>query len=310
MKVAIVGPGAIGCLFGAMLSGGGHEVWLVDHDPERARLLARQGLKVSGLSGEITAPVHATAAPADVGEAGLVVVSVKSYHTEAAAEAAAPLVGPGTAALTVQNGLGNIETLARRLGEDRVVGGVTSQAATLLSPGCVRHAGRGPTVVGELDGRLTERVRKLAAALAAAGLEGEATADINAALWAKLAVNAGINPVAALARVRNGALVESPHLRSVLRAAVKEVQAVARGKGIALPASDMADYAEQVCRRTADNINSMLQDIDRGRRTEVDAINGAVAAEGERIAVPTPTNAMLAALVRGLEQTASERVAR
>ena len=131
MKIAIVGPGAIGCLFGGMLSRGGHEVWLIDRQRDRARLLGRRGVWVSGVTGEFNARVRATVSPRDASEVELAVIAVKSYDTREAAESAQALVGGETTVLTVQNGLGNIEALQEVLGEGRVIGGVTSQAATL-----------------------------------------------------------------------------------------------------------------------------------------------------------------------------------
>jgi 2-dehydropantoate 2-reductase len=310
MKIAIVGPGAIGCLFGGMLSRGGHEVWLIDRHPERAKLLSRRGIWISGLSGEHNAPVHATASPGEAGEAELAIVAVKSYDTENAARASMPVIGRETTVLSIQNGLGNIEALGGAIGPERVIGGVTAQGATLIAPGQVLHAGQGPTTIGEADGELTERARQIAAALSGAGLHTELTADLPSVLWGKLAVNAGVNAVATLAQVRNGGILESGSLRSLLRAAVAEAVAVATARGIEMPEADMPGYAEGVCQRTADNVNSMLQDVFRQRRTEVDAINGAIVREGEAAGVATPTNAMLTALIHGLEDTYAARVAR
>jgi len=308
-KIAIVGPGAIGCLFGAMLSRAGHEVWLIDRRPERASVLDRRGVWISGATGEFNARVRATASPGQVGEVRLAIIAVKAYDTEQAGSAALALAGPQTTVLTVQNGLGNTETLARLFGEDRVVGGVTSQGATLVAPGQVRHAGFGATVIGELNGELTERLRDVAAAFEEAGLHPELTANLPSVLWGKLAVNAGVNAVATLSGVRNGGILESRSLRHLLRSAVEEVARVAAAKHIELPQPDMPAYAEEICQRTADNINSMLQDINRKRRTEVDAINGAVVEEGETAGIATPANAVLTALIRGLEDTYAARVA-
>lgn len=303
MKIAIVGPGAIGCLLGGLLSRAGHEVWLIDHRPERAALLDRQGVSISGVGGEFKAPVRATASPTEAGIADLVVVAVKSYDTAAAAQAAQSLVGSQTTVLTVQNGLANVEALQSRLGSDRVVAGVTSLGATQLGPGQVQHTGRGATVIGELEGRVTDRLKEIAGALSSAGLEVETTTDVVSALWGKLAVNAGLNAVATLARVRNGKLVQSDSLLGLLRSAVREVEAVAGAKRIEMPEPDMAARAEEVCRQTADNTNSMLQDVRQRRRTEVEAINGAVVREGEAVGVATPVNAVLVALIHGLEET-------
>lgn len=310
MRIAIVGPGAIGSLFAGMLSRGGHDVWLIDRRSERARLLSRRGIWVSGVSGEFNAGVRTSCIPEDVGPVRLALVAVKSYDTEGAAETARPLVGPDTAVLTLQNGLGNIEVLARVLGVECVLGGVTSQGATLIALGQVRHAGQGATVIGELDGELTPRLREIAEAFSDCGLRTELTADLDSVLWGKLAVNAGVNAVATLAQVRNGGLLESRCLRQMMRGAVGEVVRVAQRLEVELPEEDMESYAEGICQRTADNVNSMLQDVHRQRRTEVDAINGAVVREGERVGVGTPINTVLAELIRGVEQTYAARIAR
>jgi len=310
MKIAVIGPGAIGCLFGALLSKAGNEVWLVDRHPQRARMLNRRGLLVSGASGEFRAAVRATADPQEVGPAELVMVAVKSFDTAEAAAAAKPSVGPGTTVLTLQNGLGNVEVLQETLGAERVIAGVTSHGATMTAPGQVRHAGDGPTVIGECTGALSERVLAVQETFSQAGIETEATADLASALWGKLVVNVGLNAVGALAQVRNGGIVESASLRQVMGAAVREAVQVAAARGIALPQSDMAAHAEGICRHTADNLNSMLQDLLRKRRTEVEAINGAVVREGAQVGVPTPVNQALLWLVKGIEETYPIRLTR
>jgi len=310
MKIAIVGPGAIGCLFAGLLSRDGHEVWLIDHQAKRARTLARRGVWVSGVTDEFNARVKATASPREAGEARVVMVAVKSYATAEAARAAEPLVGTETTVMTVQNGLGNMEALQEVLGEDRVIGGVTSQAATLVAPGQVHHAGHGATVIGEPSGELTERLTEIAGAFGAAGMQVKLTTDLGGEVWRKLIVNAGVNAVATLAQVHNGGILESRSLRGVLVEAVGEAAAVAKAKGVHLGQQDLGAYAQEICQRTADNVNSMLQDVYRKRRTEVDAINGAVVREGKAVGVPTPMNEALTLLVKGLEETYAARVAR
>lgn len=307
MKIAIVGPGAIGCLFAGLLSRAGQEVWLIDHDASRARQLARRGIHVSGLSGEFHASVRATAEPKEVSGAELSLIAVKAYHTSEAALAAQSALSPTGAALTLQNGLGNVETLQQALGAERVLGGSTAQGATLISQGQVHHAGLGPTIIGEPGGTISERLLAIKTAFVGAGIQTELTADLPSVLWEKLVVNAGINPVATLAQVRNGGIMESAHLRLALRLAVTEAAQVAGRLGIRLAHQDVVAHTEEVCQRTANNINSMLQDVRRQRRTEVEAINGAVARHGAAQGLPTPTNALLSALIHGIEETYSAR---
>ena len=165
-------------------------------------------------------------------------------------------------------------------------------------------------MVGELNGQLTQRLRDIAAEFSGSGIHVELTADLDSVIWGKLAVNAGVNAVATLAQVRNGGILESRSLRELMRSAVGEAVEVAGAKGIEMPEEDMPAYAEGICQRTADNVNSMLQDVHRQRRTEVDAINGAVVRAGEAAGVATPTNGVLAKLIRGIEQTYEARIAR
>jgi len=310
MKVAIIGPGAIGCLFAAALSRAGNEVWLVDHNADRARHLGRRGVFVSGLGGDFHASVHATTNPKAASGAGLVIVAVKSYATAEAAEAARVAVGAQGCVLTLQNGLGNVEVLQATVGAERVLAGSTSLGATIIAPGQVHHTGSGPTLIGEPEGILSERLMGVQTLLANAGFQAELTTDLTGMLWGKLASNAGINAVATLAQVRNGGIMESPHLRQVLKAAVTETCQVAERKRLRLPYPDMVAYTEEICQRTANNVNSMLQDVNRQRRTEVDAINGAVVKAGGEVEVATPTNALLVALIHGIEETYAARRAR
>lgn len=309
MKIAVVGPGAMGCLFAALLSRAGHELWLIDRDSPRASQLAREGLLITGAEGETRATPHATDRATEAGIADLVLIAVKCYDTPGAAHSARPLVAPATVVLTLQNGVGNVEVLAAQLGGERIIGGVTAQAATLLGPGRVNHTGVGETVIGEPRGGESKRVADLSSLLSRAGLPTTVTKDLPAVLWGKLTANAGINAVATLAGVPNGALLDSPALRQAMRSAAGEAAAVGEASGLRPVAADMLKYTEDICRQTAKNTNSMLQDVRRQRRTEIDAINGAVVEQGERVGVKTPTNHLLAALVRGLEQTHSVRVA-
>ncbi len=283
---------------------------MVDHNADRAKHMAKRGIFVSGLGGDYHAAVQATTKPKAVGGAALALITVKSYATAEAAEAAKLALSATGAALTLQNGLGNVETLQAVLGEERVLGGSTSVGATIISPGQIHYAGSGPTQVGEPNGTRSERLMAIEGMLEEAGFQAELTTDLPSMLWGKLASNAGINAVATLAQVRNGGIMESVHLRQVMGAAVQEVVQVAERKRIRLPRVDMLAHTEEICQRTANNVNSMLQDVHRQRRTEVDAINGAVVQQGAEVEVPTPTNALLVALIHGVEETYAARRAR
>jgi 2-dehydropantoate 2-reductase len=303
MKTAIIGPGALGCLFGAYLTKGGLDVTLVDHRPERARTLGAGGIIVQGLRGEQHVPVKVTAESNSLGPVDLVVVCVKAYHTADALRLHGSLVGNNTMVWTIQNGLGNVETMARLVPADRIVGGSTTMGANLLAPGRVHHAGEGETFIGELDGTLSPRVELVARDVSAAGIPVEPRPDIQRLIWRKVLVNVAINALTAILRVRNGVLLAHEPALRLMEEAVREAVRAAATRGIHFNEDDAVAQAKEVARRTAKNRSSMLVDILSGRRTEIDFINGAITDLG-----PAPVNRVLTALVQALEASAAARV--
>jgi 2-dehydropantoate 2-reductase len=301
MKIAVVGAGAMGCLFGGFLARAGEDVALVDVAPAAVEALNRRGVRLWEGEDARDVPVRAVSDPAAAGPADLVLVMVKAQHTAGAAGSLKPLLGPGTAVLTLQNGLGASDVLARAVGAERLLVGVTAQGATLLAPGEVRHGGAGETVFGP-SAPAGPNPEPFAAALSRAGLPARAVADPWPAVWRKLAVNCGINAVAALTGLRNGRIPEIPEAAAVLSEAVREAAAVARAAGVDLgdPAA-LVEAVLAVARATGDNRASMGQDVDARRPTEIDFINGAVVREGEHRTVPTPVNHTLTRLVKALE---------
>ena len=212
---------------------------------------------------------------------------MKAHRTASVAKPAAEAAAHDGILATLQNGLGNSEVLESAAGAGRVIVGVTTAGATLLAPGHA-HGHMAETLIGETaDGR----AEAFASLLRGAGLPARLTRDIDALLWSKLAVNCAINPLTAMHGVPNGALLERPEWRAAMETAAREVQAVAAAQGIAL--EDPAERAFAVARLTAANRSSMLQDLERGVPTEVDAICGAVVREGARLGIPTPVNASL-----------------
>lgn len=296
----IVGPGAMGTLFGGLLVSGGHEVWLLGRRKEVISAIAQNGVAVVRGGTRRTMSLNATLSAVDAAPAELIVMFVKAYDTEQACKDALPAVGADTVVMTLQNGLNNVSSLISVFGRERVIAGVTAQGATLIGPGLVRHAGEGQTHLGELDGRETERLKRVATALRQSGIEVEISVSVKSQIWGKLVVNAAINPVTALLRARNGLLLDWPETRILMAAAAREAAAVARAQGIQLPYDDPVARVETVCRLTASNRSSMLQDVERGVRTEIDYINGAVVREGEAKGIPTPVNWTLTQLVRAM----------
>jgi 2-dehydropantoate 2-reductase len=301
--IVVVGPGAIGCLFGGILKEAGHEIVMLDHDPVRAETINRNGIHIEGISGNRDISVRATARVADLPDADLVLIATKSYDTEKAVLDVAGAVGPETSVMTLQNGLGNVEMLSRTVGSDKTIGGITSQGANVIGPGSIIHAGTGKTIIGTPANRSTLYLEKAKAILDSGGFEPELSFDLEGTIWGKLIINVGINALTAILRVRNGKLLDFDDSRRIMRDAVEEAVAVARAKKVKLTYDNPLARVEEVCRLTAENISSMLQDVLARRQTEIEAINGAVAWLAGGVGVAAPTNELLAALVRAIEQS-------
>lgn len=302
MKIAIIGAGAMGSLFGARLSQAGHEVWLLDLWREHVDVINRDGLTVITGEGRLTARPLATTDAAAIGQAGLVIVFVKAGNTAAAAQTALSLLGPETAVLTLQNGYGNAEELAEVLDPARIIAGTTAQGATILGPGLIRHGGDGETHIGDFAGGVTERVTRLAKALTVAGIPALAEADVKSLIWGKLIINAGINALTGITGLQNGRLLQFPQTKQLMELLVLEAVAVAAATGVDLPYDKPVEKVAAVAAATAQNRSSMLQDLDNARLTEIDAINGAIVRMGAKAGVPTPVNETLMLLIKTLEK--------
>jgi 2-dehydropantoate 2-reductase len=305
MRVVVVGAGAMGCLYGGHLAEAGVDVSLMDVWREHVDAINAKGLHMTGVSGDRVVHVPATIDPETVGEIDLMLLFVKSYDTAQAMRDSGPLIGGDTCVLTLQNGLGNLEAITEVVGAGRVLGGTTSHGSTLVGPGEIRHAGVGPTVIGTLDGGSRSMAETAADMFNGASLQTRVSGDVRGDIWGKVLVNLGINALTALTGLRNGQLLEIPELRLLMRLAVEEGMMVAEADGVDLSIIDHVAHVYEVAEATGANRSSMLQDVDRGRRTEIDALNGAVVGLGEKLGVETPVNRALTSLVKGLEHGAS-----
>jgi 2-dehydropantoate 2-reductase len=290
MKVAIVGPGAMGCLFAVYLQRSGAKTTLVDYRPDRAARLQDSGITLETPEGELAArPAVVTQTPAGQ---DLVIVLTKAHATS-------QLVLPSDApVLTLQNGLGNVEALCGIVGSAQVLAGSTSEAATWLSEGRVRHAAHGVTTLGSWT---SCPAKPAAEALQRAGFEVEVTESPGQRLWEKVAINAGINPLTALMNVPNGRLLEIQEVRQLMRDLVVEAAKVAATEGYRFEYS-LVERAELICEQTGTNISSMLQDIRAGRKTEIEAISGEIMRRAQMASLPTPRTRVVWQLIKGLEQ--------
>jgi 2-dehydropantoate 2-reductase len=303
MKIVIVGPGAMGCLLVSFLFKSKEEIWLLDKDTDRAIKISQGGIFIEGVSGEWQVKGNVTADAKKVGEADLIIICVKSYDTKEAITHAKPIVGEKTKVLTLQNGIGNIEIISEVVGSEKVIGGVTNLGATLLEVGRVRHAGYGETVIGRIDGKITVELRSIREIFNQAGLETRISRDIKGLLWSKLIINVGINALTAVTRLNNGRLIKFDGTRKILREAVTEAVRIAKRKRIKLIYDDPLAKVEAVCEATANNVSSMLQDVLRKKRTEIDFINGVVVRQGQELGIPVLVNQMLVDLVKTIESS-------
>jgi 2-dehydropantoate 2-reductase len=299
----------MGLLFAHLLSRDRRsEIWLLDIHPDRERKIREEGLWVEGVSGEHRLRPRITLRPEEIGLADLVILCVKSPDTFEAARNAGPAVGPDTGVLTLQNGLGNIESIERALGTGRAFGGTTSMGATTLGLNRVRHAGWGETIIGETTGRQTRRAAEALEAFRRAGLDASYTDNLPGLLWSKLIINVGINALTALTGIHNGRLPQHAGTRQVMKAAVEEAVQVAHAQGIRLLYEDPVGKVTAVCEATAGNIASMLQDVLRHKRTEIEQINGAVVRHAAGLGLRAPVNETLLGLVKTLEETYTVRI--
>jgi len=294
VRVTILGTGAMACLFGARLAAHA-EIILLGTWAEAIAAIGEHGILVHEAGRDLRARVRATDRAEECLGSDLVLVLVKAWQTREAARRGEIALAPSGLALSLQNGLGNREALEQIFGSDKTALGVTTLGATLLAPGEVASAGNGS--VSLASHRRVEPARKL---FSQAGFEVRVEENLESLLWGKLVVNAAINPLAALLHRPNGELLESPDARSLMQAVGQEAARVAQAAGIALPYPDFFAEVEATAWHSAGNRASMLQDIERHRPTEIDAINGAIVAQAESLGLAAPLNRTMWRLVRAL----------
>ena len=307
MKISIIGPGAMGLLFGAFLAKSKADVHILDYNAKRAEHIKKHGIKVEGIS-NFSSKVDITSIPKDIGTSDLAIVCVKSYDTEDAVKEAKEILQNNTQVLTLQNGVGNVQILDEAVGQDRVIGGVTNQGATVLGWGHIRHAGKGETVIGKKSKKVLGPIRDVSKLLNKAGFDTKVSKDINALIWSKLIINVGINALTAITKLNNGRLLDYDGTHSIMKQAVSEAVKVAKRKRIKLIYDDPLQKVESVCKATAKNISSMLQDVLNKKKTEIDFINGAIVRQAKSLNINTTVNETLTDLVKTIESSYEKRV--
>jgi len=303
--VAVIGPGAIGCVFAVRLAlaGGGPRVTLVDHCAGRAERLSARPLVLHTPEGDLSARLPVRTAldePPD-----LVILATKAYAARSAARTVAAWMGRAPI-LTIQNGLGARDEVAEAAPASTVITGVIYQAANVVGEGEVHHVANQQTLIGYPGRPPDDLARAVAALLDAAGLPAGTEADMTPVVWGKLLINAALNPVAALAGVRNGEVASRPALWALAEAIAEEGAAAARAEGVRLPYTSAVEATLETARATAENRCSMLQDLEAGRRTEIDYLNGAIVRTAEAHGIAAPANRAATMLVRQVSATEEE----
>ena len=301
-RVAVVGAGAMGSIFGAAFADSGAETVFVDVSASLVDHLDKDGLVIRGADGrERTLPVRASTDPRTVGTTELVLVLVKCYHTDDAARLAAPLVGPDTIVATLQNGIGNGDVLARYFPASQLVVGVTYDSGTVLAPGHVAHTYAANTLVGPYAaGGSLEGARWIARRLKSVGFDVTATSQVQQAIWEKLVMTAATLPTAALTRLTSGALGEPGAMLDLVERLAHETIETARAAGYELDCSELLTSIRDAL--VGDGKASMLQDIEGGRQTEIAVVNGAVVRTADALGLDVPLNRAMVALIEGFER--------
>lgn len=330
MRITVLGSGAMGSIFGAALHRAGAEVVFFDKRKEVVEAINRDGLRVTGVLGEFVvgageAPPHppvgqarpapspakgeggvaaasllATSDPAALGKVDVALVLVDANATVEVAKVAERCLKPDGFALTIQNGIGNFEVLAERLGEGRVLGGSTFNSGAGAGPGVAAHTNLGPTWIGELDGKISERAKAIAQMFVAAGLPFEVVANVKGVVWSKFVHNCAINPIAAVTGLRSGEIARNAAAAEMLTRVLDEVLRLVAAEGVTLPEADPAGHIRDHCWERY-NRPSMLQHIESGRPTEIDALNGALVKRAKALGISVPANEMIVLAVKAIE---------
>lgn len=306
MHFLLVGPGALGCLVSSVVTKGlgvtGDRLTVLDHNAERAEHLNRHGIIYQLGDKCTTISVTATSNPQDIGPVDVVLLCVKSYDVSTSLAFCRRLLTEKTLVIFLQNGISHL-SMPDHLGDATAAYGTTTEGATLLRRGHVRHAGSGVTSLGFLapaDAHRTMLLEKADRVLKAGGFEVHCTGNVLSKIWAKLFINVGINALTATQNCKNGELLTLPGIDLRMQAAVSEAMLIARTEGIEIM-DDPYRATRIVCSKTAENISSMLQDVRNRRRTEIDAINGAIVVKGLNYNIKTPENSLLCRQVKEIE---------
>jgi 2-dehydropantoate 2-reductase len=310
MYIVILGAGAMGCLFGGRLAEAGHRVVLVDVWPEHLDAINRDGLILETREGTRSISIPARRVEQVEEPPELMVLFTKSIHTAQALDSARHLLGSETRVLTLQNGLGNAEAVESFVSRDRIVVGMTTWPSDLVGPGRVRSLGEGMTKILSADARVTPNLKRISGALEQAGLRCEISPTVFVTIWEKLAFNAALNTLTAVTGMPVGVVGATDDGRELAYMIAKEVVAVANRKGVGASEATVLATVDEAFRDHGEHLPSMLQDLRAGRKTEIEAISGAVVREASPLGMTVPVTQCMYRLVRMLERGRHEKPGR
>jgi len=308
MKIAVVGCGAMGSVYAALLADAGHEIWAIDSWKEHVDAIKAGGLRLEGASGDRTVRVNATTDAADASHCDLVILATKAMHVEKAARSMQPLLRPDTVVLSIQNGLGGPDTAAKVLGRERVLVGVVGGfGASMKAPGHAHHNGWELVRLGELSGPVTPRLEKVAEAWRSGGFRVKCFDDIDQLVWEKLICNVCFSGPCTVTGRTIVEVIDDPDAWQVASGCATEAYNVARARGIKLDFTDPVAYVRAFGMKIPNARPSMLLDHLAGRMSEIEAINGAIPVAAKAAGIEAPYNEAISALVRAKERSMGVR---
>ncbi len=302
MRIYMIGAGAMGGVYGGLLFRAGFDVTLIDPRQDHIGKIVSEGLVVEGVRGRHVVRVPAVTSPTGLAPADLAIVFTDANATREAAHTAVSVLKLEGFALTLQNGIGNVEALVSELGDKRVVAGVSMNSAANPDPGRVLNTNAGMTTIGELDGRTSARIEHVSKMLNKAEIETSVITDPMAYIWGKFVLNCAINPLTAITGLRSGEMYRTPEVNALQDKVIDEILAVVERKGVKLSESNPRRKIKDHC-QVRYNKPSMMQHVERGQRTEIDALNGALVREAKALGMSIPYNEAVVAVVKGLEKS-------
>jgi 2-dehydropantoate 2-reductase len=300
-NMCVIGAGRMGSLYGALLAKNGLQVTLYDPWRQHIDIIRQNGLRIDGISGDLTIRIPATDEVEEIAPCDIALVLSDTNGTAHAAEVARRVLIPSGFALTLQNGIGNVEILSNAIGADRVLAGLSYHSAALVGPGHIRHTHSGPTYLGEITGESTERLSNLVRVFKDSNFKSIPVDNITAHIWEKWVHNCAINAISAISGLRVGEISSTPDADELQSHVITEALAVVKANGISLPEKNPAEAIKAFC-KVKFNKPSMLQHMEEGRPTEVDALNGAVVRAGEKLGINAPYNHAITLMIKAREQ--------